>query len=140
MRLVVDTNTVISGSLWQGPPARLLSAVFAGRARMFCSLPLLLELRETLQNPKFMPRLSFLGQNPESLVENLRAACHEAVPAQVEPPDGLHDLDDLHVLACAVSAQADAIVTGDNDLLSLSSFQGIPIINASEALRRLGLV
>lgn len=49
VKLVVDTNTIISGSLWQGPPARLISAVLGGQAQMFLSLPLLLELRETLQ-------------------------------------------------------------------------------------------
>lgn len=55
------------------------------------------------------------------------------------PPAELRDLDDVHVLACAVSAEADAIVTGDKDLLTLESFAGIPIIDAAEALKRLGL-
>ena len=38
MKLVIDTNTIISGSLWQGPPARLISAALAGQAQMFLSL------------------------------------------------------------------------------------------------------
>jgi predicted nucleic acid-binding protein len=49
VRLVIDTNTIVSGSLWQGPPARLISAALGGQARMFLSLPMLLELRETLE-------------------------------------------------------------------------------------------
>jgi predicted nucleic acid-binding protein len=48
----------------------------------------------------------------------------------------LRDADDVHVLACAVSAGADAIVTGDSDLLALGEFAGIPIIRAAEALSR----
>ena len=56
------------------------------------------------------------------------------------PPAGLRDPDDVHVLACAVSAKADAIVTGDKDLLTLKSFEGIPIIDAAEALKRLDLL
>lgn len=62
MKLVVDTNTLISGSLWQGLPARLLSAALAGQAQLFLSLPQLLELRETLQHPKFTQRLAGRGE------------------------------------------------------------------------------
>jgi len=139
VRLVVDTNTVVSGSLWPGPPARLISAALGGQARMFCSLPMLLELQETLQRPKFSARLAGRGQTAESLTELFRAVCHETTPAPIAIPDGLRDPDDLHVLACAVAAGADAIVTGDQDLLALKSFHGIPIIQVREALEKLGL-
>ena len=139
MRLVIDTNTIISGSLWQGPPARLISAALGGQAQMFLSLPMLLELQETLQLPKFAQRLAGQGETPVSMAARFRAACHEAVPARIVPPAELRDPDDVHVLASAVSAEADAIVTGDKDLLTLGSFAGIPIIDASEALKRLGL-
>jgi predicted nucleic acid-binding protein len=45
----------------------------------------------------------------------------------------------LIVLAAALAARADAIVTGDEDLLSLKSFEGIPIMKAREALEKLGI-
>jgi putative PIN family toxin of toxin-antitoxin system len=139
VKLVVDTNTLISGALWQGPPARLLSAALAGQAQLFLSLPLLLELQETLQHPKFARRLAGRGETAATLTARFRAACHEATPARITPPPGLRDPDDIHVLACAVAAEADAIVTGDNDLLALGSFAGIPIIRAADALKLLGL-
>jgi putative PIN family toxin of toxin-antitoxin system len=139
VKLVIDTNTIISGSLWHGPPARLISAALTGQAQMFLSLPLLLELRETLQRPRFAARLTARGESPESVATRFRAACLEAAPAKVSPPDGLRDLDDMHILACAAGASADAIVSGDTHLLDLGSFEGIPIINAVEALHRLGL-
>jgi putative PIN family toxin of toxin-antitoxin system len=139
VKLVVDTNTIISGSLWQGPPARLIAAALAGRAQMFLSLPLLFELQETLQLPKFTQRLADRGETAISMAARFRMACHEAAPATIVPPDELRDSDDAHVLACAVAAEADAIVTGDKDLLTLKSFAGIPIIDAAEALVRLGL-
>ncbi len=139
MRLVIDTNTIVSGSLWQGPPARLISAALGGSARIFLSLPLLLELRETLQHPKFAERLAGQGETAESLTERFRAAGHEAVPARITAPAELRDPDDVHVLACAVAAEADAIVTGDKDLLALKSFAGIPILRVREALEKLGI-
>ena len=61
-------------------------------------------------------------------------------PARIPAPPSLRDPDDLPVLACAVAAGVDAIITGDKDLLSLKSFEGIPIIDAAEALKRLGLL
>jgi uncharacterized protein len=106
---------------------------------MLLSLPMLPELRETLQRPRFAQRLARQGETPETLAQRFRAACHEAAPARIMPPTELRDPDDVHVLACAVGAEADAIVTGDKDLLTLEVFEGIPIIGAAEALKRLGL-
>lgn len=117
----------------------MLSAALAGQAQLFLSLPQLLELRETLQHPKFTQRLAGRGETAESLAVYFRTACHEAIPARITPPADLRDPDDAHVLACAVAVKADAIVTGDNDLLSLGSFEGIPIIRAADALKLLGI-
>ena len=51
----------------------------------------------------------------------------------------LCDPDDVHILACAISANTDAIVTGDNDLLTLEYFRSIPILTVRQALERLGV-
>ena len=45
------------------------------------------------------------------------------------------DPDDDAVLACALAARADLVVSGDNDLLVLKSFEGIPIVTVSQAVR-----
>jgi predicted nucleic acid-binding protein len=45
------------------------------------------------------------------------------------------DADDDAVLACALAARADLIVSGDKDLLVLQAFQGIPILTAAQALQ-----
>jgi uncharacterized protein len=47
------------------------------------------------------------------------------------------DPDDDAVLALAIAARADLIVSGDRDLLDLKSFQGIAIVTPTEALRRI---
>ena len=47
------------------------------------------------------------------------------------------DADDDHLLACAIAAQADLIVSGDEDLLSLKIHQNIPIVTPAEGLRRI---
>ena len=60
-------------------------------------------------------------------------------PAPMSCPPALRDPKDLIVLAAAVSGRVDAIVTGDEDLITMKSFEGIPILNARTALERFGL-
>ena len=48
------------------------------------------------------------------------------------------DADDDAVLACALAARADLVVSGDDDLLVLQSLKGIAIVSAADALRRFG--
>jgi uncharacterized protein len=52
------------------------------------------------------------------------------------PQPVCRDPDDDAVLALAVAAQADVMISGDEDLLSLQSFEGIPILNPTMALQR----
>jgi predicted nucleic acid-binding protein len=57
-----------------------------------------------------------------------RANATLVVPAEIEAPVDLRDLEDLPVLRCAVGGKAQTIVTGDKDLLVLKEFQGIIIV------------
>jgi putative PIN family toxin of toxin-antitoxin system len=139
VKLVADANTLISGTLWEGPSARLISAALQGDVQIFLSLPILLEFREVLQRAKFAHRLAARGETADSLMKRFRVACHEAIPAQIASPPELRDPEDLHILACALGANADIIVTGDKGLLVMKSFLGIPILTAVQALTRLGL-
>lgn len=48
------------------------------------------------------------------------------------------DADDDHVIAAAVAACAEIIVSGDSDLLTMGSYQGIDIVSAAMAIERIG--
>lgn len=140
MKVVADTNTLVSGFLWDGLPARLLDAGLTGRFALYTSPELLTELAETLRAPKFAGRLESRGYTAERLVGEFRRTCHEVTaPPPVEALD-LRDSDDLHILSCAAAVPVDVIVSGDKDLLILKSFHGIPIITARSALETLGLL
>jgi putative PIN family toxin of toxin-antitoxin system len=64
VKIIADTNTLVSGFLWEGPPARLVTAAMTGRIWLCSSTALLLELEEVLQRPKFAARLSVRGETP----------------------------------------------------------------------------
>jgi uncharacterized protein len=140
MKVVADTNTLVSGFLWDGLPARLLDAGLTGRFGLYTSTELLFELDETLRARKFAERLSIRDHTAAGLVRAFRFSCHEVVsPPRVSAPE-LRDSDDLHVLSCAAAVPVDLIVSGDKDLLVLKSFLGIPIVTARRALEILGFV
>ena len=139
MRAVIDNNVLVSGLLWGDKPGRVLTAVAEGRVQIFLSEELLAELREVLRRKKFAARLALKELTPETALAKAQATARLVPASPIPAPPSLRDPDDLAVLACAVSAAVDVIITGDKDLLTLKSFEGIPIIDAAEALRRLGL-
>lgn len=139
MKLVLDTNTLVSGTLWSGPPSRLLDAVEAGRATLVLSAALLAEFGGVVERDKLASRLAQCNTTPAKLVARLAQQAELVSPGPLPLPPSLRDPRDLPVLAAALAAQADAIVTGDDDLLALASFEGIPILSTREALERLGL-
>jgi uncharacterized protein len=139
VKLVVDINVLVSGSLWKGNPSRLVDALLDGAATLCVSPAVLAELEEVLQRDKFQKRIGEGGRSSPEIISRFRAAALNVEGHAIPVPSTLRDPDDIHVLACAVDAGADAIVTGDNDLLSMGAFEGIPILTARQALEKLGI-
>lgn len=142
LRLVLDTNVVVAGLLWSGPPRRLIELAFnpgdhAQAVELFSSAVLLDELAHTLAYAKFSNRIAGLGTSTSALVGHYTALVNLVVPASV-PRVVDADPDDDHVIAAAVAARAALIVTGDRKhLLPIGSHRGIAIIEPAEALRRI---
>jgi putative PIN family toxin of toxin-antitoxin system len=136
MRLVLDTNVVVSALLWHGPPRQLLDAASAGRATLFTTPALLEELQDVLSRPRFASRLAAAGVTAEALVLGYAALAALVQPANIGAVIEA-DPDDDAVLACAVAAPAEAVASGDLHLLQLGQFQGIPILPPSQALASL---
>lgn len=135
MHLILDTNTVLSGLLWGGPPRRLIDLARARSLTLGTSLILLAELAEVIARDKFAQRVQLAGLSAADLVLDYRRLVHIVEPQPLSAPVS-RDPDDDHVLACALAARADLIVTRDLDLLDLGAYQGIPILAAADALRR----
>jgi putative PIN family toxin of toxin-antitoxin system len=136
MRVVLDTNTVVSALFWSGSPRRLLDLVYSGRITAFTSDELILELEDVLRRGKFVSRLASEGTTARTA-----SLQYTALATLIQPPKFVapicEDPDDDAVLECALSAAAEAIVSGDRHLLKLGSFRGIEIMPAGELLRRL---
>ena len=137
LRLVLDTNVVVAGFLWNGPPRRLIELAIDGQVELYSSPVLLDELAHTLGYSKFAARIDSFGTSIAALVAHYTALVTLVAPASV-PRIVANDADDDHVIAAAVAARAELIVTGDRKhLLPIGSHQGIAIVTAREVLDRL---
>lgn len=133
MRVVADTNTVVSAFLWGGMPRALFTAARNQKITLLTSHVLIAELEEIITRDKFSKRLALVRTSIEEIMGDYIALAQIVHPKTV-PQIIMSDPDDDHVLACALVAQADLIVSGDTDLLTLQEYQGIRIIDATTAM------
>ena len=133
MRVVADTNTIVSGLLWKGAPRTLLDAAREGRIFLYTSATLLEELAEVLPRAKFVKRVAASRMSIERLVRRYARLAQRIVPADISPAVA-GDPDDDAVLACALAARADLIVSGDSRVRNLKTYHGIRIVNVTGAL------
>jgi putative PIN family toxin of toxin-antitoxin system len=122
IRVLFDTNVLLSAILFGGLPGQLLSLAKKGTFRLITSLTLLDELYEKLRYKFRLSDADLL--DTRTMLENL---CEV-----VSTVESLHiikdDPDDDRVLECAVAGRADYIISGDKHLLRLGEFRGIRIL------------
>lgn len=133
LSLVLDTNIVLSGLLWEGLPYELLRLASEGKVELFTSTLMLYELKDVLERGKWTNRLDALGETPDGLIDKYLWSVSSVEPGSVifSP---LLDLSDNKLLSTAAAAQADAIVTRDKNVLSISSYGKIQILNETQAM------
>lgn len=137
VRAVIDTNVLLSGLLWHGAPHVLLEQVRTGTLILISSPTLLAELEEVIGRAKFDAILTRSATSCERALAELRQLAETIEPPQLAVPV-CRDPDDDAVLALALAAQADCIISGDNDLLALTHYQGIPIVAPAQAVLLVG--
>ena len=133
LKIVLDTNILVSALVFGGKPKTVLEAVIEGRARLILSDPLLEELKGVLEGSKFR-----YPQKATQVILDSLILIADVVTPLVEIHHITRDPDDNRVLECAIEGHADFIVSGDLDLLDLGEFNGIPIESPAQFMRELG--
>ena len=127
---------VLSALLWRGTPHHLLTAIGQRSSiQLHTSTALVEELADVLTRPSAAGRLALISRSAREVLADYIEAIELVEPASV-PRVVAGDVDDDQVIAAAVAARADLIVSGDRKhLLPLGSHQGIDIVDAAEAVR-----
>jgi putative PIN family toxin of toxin-antitoxin system len=124
--------------LWGGNPRRVLNAARSRTIDIFASPALIAELSKVLVRERFERRLESVQSSAAKIIDEYQALA-TTVNVQHIGPTISRDPDDDEVVACAIAADCDFIVSGDRDLLDLKEYRGIEILTASKFLVELEL-
>ena len=117
--IVLDTNVLLSGTAYPNSiPGKIVSAFRSGKLEVILSQYILDEFHRVL--PRLNQRLSWSSQDIRDFVDSLAFLADLVEPAQSIDPQ-LRDAADQPVLGTFLGSNASYLVTGDKDLLALSS-------------------
>ncbi len=136
LKLVLDTNTLISAFFWEGNEAELLRKIEQGKARLYITGDILSEIEQVIKRSKFNDVMGKANLTPDQIIQKIVSFSHLVIAPQLNIKV-CRDEKDNKLLECAQSAKASYLVSGDDDLLSLKEYEKIPIIRASEMLKLL---
>ena len=124
MKVVLDTNVVVSGFFFGGVPGRILNAWRYGRVHLVLSAPILAEYREV--GAELESRYGGSDFEPFAALLVLHSEIVDAPEHFHEP--ACSDPDDDKFLTCAMAAGASTVVSGDTALLNMDGWRGIEVL------------
>ena len=131
IRIVCDTNVLVSAILFGGNAREIVDLVSGGRVVGIVSLDICQELERVLLRPKFGLTAAQVAGTLELVQDTFRVVTpRESIRAVPQDPD------DDRILEAAIAGDAACIVSGDRHLLALGTFRGCEILTPSSFLHR----
>ncbi len=129
LKVVVDTNVLVSATLFGGNPEKILDLVEEGKIKILISEKILEEFREVLQE-----KFGFSLSMAELVASGIREISSLTAPTQRVNVIKEKEADN-RVLECAIEGRTQYIVSGDTKhLQSLKEYRGIKILSPAEFL------
>ena len=129
MKVILDTNIIISGIFWKGASEKVLYSWVNDKFKLVISLEIIAEIIKTLMN--FKIKLSF---NDILLWLSIILWKAELVEPEKKIDIIKDDLDDNKFLEAAITGNADLIISQDKHLLNLKEYEGVRIVRPEEAV------
>ena len=135
MKVTVDTNTLISATFWHGDSEKIIIKAEDKKIELILSRDIINEYSDVLGYDEIKDKIK-----NKKLEMRYSVGKIISISRIVEPLEKLdvvkEDPDDNKVLECAKEGKVDYIITQDNHLLKLKSFEGIEILNPCEFLKK----
>ncbi|KKU28722.1 MAG: Toxin-antitoxin system toxin component, PIN family [Candidatus Amesbacteria bacterium GW2011_GWA2_47_11b] len=128
IRVVLDTNVLVSAIVFGGTPKKILDIVLIGKLVGVTTVALMAELSEVVHK-----KFPFRDADLEYFEEQMKVDFEIVRPRKVL--SAVRDVGDNKVLEGAVEGECEYIVTGDEDLLILGNYKGIKIVTPAEFMR-----
>ena len=129
MKIVIETNVIVSGIFFNGKPRDLLKECFEEKYEIVCTEEIFLEYIKTIEKLTEKYNKNIAKEMIPILLSNL------TIVKNINNGKYSRDPDDDKFINCAKSAEADYVITGDNDLLVVEIVDGIRIITVSDFLK-----
>lgn len=129
IKVVIDTNVMVSAFGWHGKPEEILRLVDEGKIINFISIEILDEVRRVISYPKFNFPEALQAEIIETMFSiSTIVSINETLNIITEDPP------DNRVLECAASSDADFIISGDKHILCLKNFGRAKILTPDDFL------
>lgn len=134
LRVLADTNVLVSAFIAGGPPSRIIEEAIDGRIELVLATPVLAELERVLT-----VKLRFGPERVREARTLLTDLAQEILDTPIDAPEPVTgDPDDDLILACAIHAEVKTIVSGDRrHLLPVGEHRGVRIISPQALLAEL---
>jgi len=131
VRIVLDTNVLISAIFFGGLPGKVLAAWRQGKIHIILSPEIFREYQEV--GKEIAQRYPAVDAQPILDLVRIYAQWIDPTPMELPLCD---DPDDVKFILCAVQAKADFIISGDKHLLRLGGFENIKVLSPSVFMRQ----
>jgi len=131
MRVVCDTNVLVSGVLFNGPPRQILDLISRANVENAISLEILAEAKNVFLRPKFGLSSEQVSDIIDTFVETfVLVTPTERVVVVTKDPD------DDRILEAAQTAHAQFVISGDQHLLSIGVWNDVEILSPAVFVKR----
>ena len=136
LKLVLDTNPLVSAVFWEGNEAGLLRKIEQGKAKLYITGEILKEVEEVIKRQKFNEVMRKANLTLDQIMQKIVSLSHLVIAPKLSIKV-CRDERDNKFLECAESAKVDYIISGDEDLLVLKEYNGIFIVRTWKILQLL---
>ena len=136
MKVVLDTNVIISGLLWKGNVNEIFKLYLDNKISICSNQSILEEVNKVLQYPRIKKVLDKYEQNPADIFNKFKKITR-IYPEITIKNIIKEDPSDDKFIACAISSKSKIIISGDKHLLKLKKFKDIIIFTPTKFLQEI---